>query len=293
MSARNVLTERDIKVVLTIHRTGPLTVDQARARFFNTPGTRAAVYRRVALLIKLGYLVPNYMPFLANTGRGKALLTLGPQGKALVAQTLGISKSEIGRTRLDSPVVLPHHLALTDVRLSFELHCERSSMFRLEEWLTERQTRQHPVQVKDPKTGQTAPLVPDGAFVLAVVNRMRQRFNLELDMGTIPVSRMKPKLRAYLLGTNEPALFVVPDKLRQAHIVSWAEEEAKALNADPTLVWVATRQDVIEHNVLETPIWQVAGGPQVAITQLVSAAPREGHHGSSAMTPVAGAIHFT
>lgn len=107
MSARSLLTQRDLSIVLTAHQVGPLTVDQIRLRFFptNTAGARAACYRRVSLLIRNGYLAANYMPFLANTGRGRALLTLGPQGRLLVSQLLGVPRSEIGRVRLDSPVV--------------------------------------------------------------------------------------------------------------------------------------------------------------------------------------------
>ena len=197
-------------MVLTTHRLGALTVDQLRFRYFptNTRGSQVACYRRVSRLIKGAFLEPNYVPFLANTGRGKALLTLGPQGRILVSQLLGIPRSQIGRVRLDSPVVIPHHLALCDTRLALELACERSTSFILESWVPERELRQSPITVKDPKTGETAPLVPDAAFSITPTPGRTERFFVEQDMGTVPVGRMRPKLRAYLLGIQEPALFV-------------------------------------------------------------------------------------
>ncbi|MGH7485434.1 MAG: hypothetical protein ACREMY_07485, partial [bacterium] len=59
-----------------------------------------------------------------------------------------------------------------------------------------------------------------------------------------------------------PILFVVPDRFRQAAIAHWADEEARALSADPSIFFVTIQAQVNEHTILTTPIWQVVGVPE-------------------------------
>ena len=72
-------------------------------------------------------------------------------------------------------------------------------------------------------------------------------------MGTIPPKRLRTKLRGYLAAkttSSTPILFVVPDELRRAAIDRWTLEEARRINADPTIIWLALQDEVTEKTLL-------------------------------------------
>lgn len=270
-----VLTERDILIMGMVYEYDGCTADHIRARFFPTPGARSPCYDRIAKLVRAGYLASRRLPPLnGGIGSGPAFLTVGPQGRPILAEALGLSRTELARLRMDAPRVIAHHLAICDTHTSFALAAERSAIFTLREWAGDGELV---LQVKDPKTGQEAPIIPDSTFTLALPDGVEQRFYLEQDMGTIPLKRMKTKLRLYLArkeASPPPVLWVVPDAARQAQLARWAREEAEARRADPSVFWLTSKARVSAETVLAAPIWQVVGGPPaVALEQLAQNGP--------------------
>lgn len=86
-------------------------------------------------------------------------------------------------------------------------------------------------------------------------------------MGTIASKRIRARLRAYLAyaGTDErPVLWVVPDQRRLDALNEWARHEAAAVAADPTIFWLTTQEHISQGRILG-PIWQIVGGPNVAL----------------------------
>ena len=166
---------------------------------------------------------------------------------------------------MTSPNFMNHHLMLCSTRLAFQMGCEESSVFSLEDWTTERELKQTPLRVKDPKTNKELPLIPDGSFTLLLRDRTKTTFHLEIDRGTIP-KRLKSKLRLYLaLSGGEDSLlvlFVVPSEARAQTIARWALEEAEELSANPTIFFLTTQDKVSKKTVLASPIWQVVGRPE-------------------------------
>lgn len=156
---------------------------------------------------------------------------------------------------------IAHHLSLCDVRLAFEMATARSSVFTLQGWIGDRELHQSPMRVKDPKTSNDLPIIPDAAFSLTLPDGSEQSFFVEMDMSTVAPKRMRAKLRAYLIrkGDPTPVLFVVPNESRRSAIVQWALEEAQDLGADPTIFWITTKNAVTETTALSSPIWQVVG----------------------------------
>lgn len=264
----SALTQRDIAIISMVDGYGGCTIDQLRRRFFPTSGARSACYARIARLVAAGYLTSVRLPAFIGTGSGKALLTVGRAARSLLAkQFTAITGSA---PRHASAVVSPfvhHHLAIGDFRLTLELACQVSGTHTLVEWTSEQALRRSPLRVLDPDTGTMVPLIPDGTFCLSRVDGARQPFLLELDMGTLSSKRLRAKLRLYAILARDcrsivsPVLFVVPDTARCRFLATWAEQEAQQLGVDSTVFWVTTQDQLQEHSVLSSPIWQVAGGP--------------------------------
>lgn len=273
MASSAHLTNRDLAILLMAWNYAGVTVEHIRHRFFPTPGARTPCYRRVNFLVEHEFLASQRLPAQSGIGSGKAFLTLGPQGRPIVAELLGLSRTEIGRgTRAAAPLVIHHHLAVCDTRLSFELSCEQSDIFNLEEWLGDGEVM---LRVKDPKTRKDAPVIPDSTFTLALPDDSHQQFYVEQDNSTIPVKRIKTKIRCYFAlheaGDTNPILFVVLDERRRDYIAKWAVEEAEEVRgADPTIIWTALKGELTQQTVLTKPIWRIVGGPAaVSLTDLV------------------------
>jgi len=264
-AAHLTLTQRDLAILLMAHAYQGVTVELVRRRHFASNGARSACYTRIKKLISADYLTSLRLGSTSGVGSGKAFLTLGAHGRSVVADVLGLSVSELGRSsRMHAPALIDHHLATADFHLSLELATEHSSTFRLVDWTSEVELRQAPMKVTDPLTRRPITVIPDGAFVLALPDDTEQGFRLEMDMGTIPPKRLRTKLRGYLAARvkrSTPILFAVPDELRRAAINRWTLDEAQRIDADPTIIWLALQSDVTEDTLFTQPIWQVVGGP--------------------------------
>jgi len=269
------LTERDYQLLVMVFAYRGLTIAVLRRRFFPTPGARSACYARVQRLVAGKYLSAHRLPSTSGVGSGKTFLTLGPHGRLVIAKRLGCSRGELGRaSRLVAPLIVAHHLAICDVRLSLEVAAERSPVLSLVDWIPEGELARAPLAVVDPVDGVTVRWVPDGAATLTLADGRRQQFLFELDRGTIPGKRLRARLRGYLLLAADrprPVLFVVPDAAREAAIRRWVEAEAARLGADPTIVWLTTMDQVEERTILDAPIWQVVGrSARLALVDLAS-----------------------
>jgi len=191
----------------------------------------------------------------------------------MVAEYLQLSRSDLHRLRdIQTPFAAAHHFALCDFRLNLELACEEAAM-ELSEWVPERVLRTPPVvKVPDPRPPKGSPsslipLIPDGEFLLTLRDSRSQSFRVEIDLATISRKRLAQRLRGYLAHAKKddrPVLWIVPDAARKQAIVEWASAEAREIGADPTLFWITQASLISEDSVLG-PIWQVIGGPTMAL----------------------------
>jgi hypothetical protein len=263
MAANPITLERVQNVILMVYLYGGCTAEHIRRCYFSSHGARSACYAWIARLVKDDYLVSTRLPSLTGIGSGKAFLTTGPNARPLLAKALGIPRTELARMRMDSPFMIAHHIALCDIRLSFELAAKRSPFFTLQDWVTDAELKRLPVErVKDPKDeNREIALIPDARFTLAVEQGTEQTFLAELDLSNLSPKRLRTKLRGFLKVKPPPVLFIVPDRQRQAAIAQWAAEEARDMQADPTIFWLATKDSINESTVFSAPIWQIVGGP--------------------------------
>lgn len=259
------LTQRDIEILWTTYRFAGCSTDHIRQRFFPTRGARSACYTRIALLASAGYLSTKRLPSLTGIGSGKQFLTPGPKSRPVLAKLLGLTRTQLGRFRMDSTPVITHHFALCDFRLALEIACERSRLFRLEEFRGDYELGRSPIKVKDPKTRDTIVFVPDAVFTLSLRDQIEQTFVLEIDLGTVSRKRTREKLRGYLLKDKQdrfPILYVTINQARSDQIIRWATEESDKLSAaDPTIFWVTRKAWVDSERILNYPIWTIPGVP--------------------------------
>lgn len=240
-------------------------------------GPRSSFYRRIRQLVGAGYLQGRRLPpLLGSGGSGKTFIALGPKGRTLLAAYLDLPRSHLRRLRdIQTPYQGAHHLAVCDVRLWLELACDQAGpAVEFVEWIPEHELHQPPIlKVQDPRPsypGTTTcliPLIPDGEFILRLPDGTSQGFRLELDMGTMAAKRVRAKLRGYLAHAvmdHRPLLWVVPDERRQQLLASWAMGEARDLGVDPTVFWITQRPQLSAETIL-TPVWQVVGGPRIAL----------------------------
>jgi len=107
-------------------------------------------------------------------------------------------------------------------------------------------------------------LIPDAAFtLLAQATGRKAQFYLEMDLATVSLKAIRQRLRGYLLRGKQPSpvLFVVPTTSRQQAIAQVALEEAERLKANPTTIWIITKEHITPERVLAAP-WLVVGHAQ-------------------------------
>lgn len=262
-----ILTDLYCSILLFVHSYTGCTIDHIRKRFFSGNHSPRASYAHVARLVEAGLLTTRRLPPWNGIGSGKAFVTLGLKGRRIVAEILEIPLAELPRNaRRVSAFLLRHHLALCRFRLAVELATIQSNALRLVDWTSEVELRRQPIRAKDAHSGEELAIVPDAGFTLGLGHSSEQRFDVEIDLDTVSPKRWRAKLSAYLrhraqLDHVVPVLIVVPTSERQAAIARWATEEARALQADPTIVWL-TAQDLVDgQSVLSSDIWEVVGGP--------------------------------
>ncbi len=163
------ITPRDIQILQLVYSFDRCSREHILRRFWakngaSGPGPESACHRRIAKLITSGFLTADRLPSLTGVGSGKSLLGIGPRGRVLLSDVLGLSRSELNRLRqLQSPFAAAHHLAICDVRLFLEQAVGRLSQVELSEWVSERELRTPPItRVRDPQVGlpgRKAPLV--------------------------------------------------------------------------------------------------------------------------------------
>jgi hypothetical protein len=230
-------------------------VEHVRKLFFQGSSDRSIpCYRRLSYLIKQGYLRSLLLPAL-----NKHFLSPGTRARAVLSHLL--KGSEVKRIRIESPMLILHKLAICDVRVSLELASKKSSLFLLTDWVNESALRRSPLTVEDPETKKQILLIPDAGFTLISQTTGRKAdFLLEMDLATVSLKAIRARVRGYFLREQNPCpvLFVVPDTKRQNAISQIAVEEAKSLQANPTTIWITTKERITPETALSAP-WVAVG----------------------------------
>jgi hypothetical protein len=247
------MTQRDLQIIAMVYEYEGCAVEHIRKAFFHGSRNRSIpCYRRLSYLVKKGYLRSLLLPAL-----NKHFLTPGARSRSILSYLL--KGAEVKRIRIESPLLILHKLAICDIRVSLELASKASSLFVLSQWINESALRRAPLSVEDPETKKQLSLIPDAAFTLCNAWGGKADFFLEMDLATVSLKHIRQRLRGYLLRQDpSPVLFVVPDAGRQHAIAQVALEEAKALKANPTTIWITQRELLTPETVLSAP-WVAVG----------------------------------
>lgn len=264
------LTPRDESIIELVFDLGGCGIEHVHLRLWPSGSTCRACYRRVQALVTARYLHEQRLPSLTGTGSGKALLTLGPRGRALLAERADPAQLALLRARRSiNPWWANHHFHICTFRVLLELAATGLDDVKLTNWLSEAALKRRPIRVTDKSQAngaqatRTITLVPDGGFTLIYQGREQHAY-LELDLGTVSPKRMALRLRGYLLHaatshSPTPVFIVVPDQARQTLFAQLAAHEASALKMNPTLFWITTWQQLSTDTILTAPIWLQTG----------------------------------
>jgi hypothetical protein len=263
------LTPRDVQIVQMVYNYGGCGIAHVQRRLWPKDSAASGVYRRIAALTSARYLRTHRLPALIPQGSGKALLTPGSRAQQL---PLDVDDSRpiqaYHRSHEISAFFAEHHFAICDFRVALELAAEAIRDVSFDGWVLESVLKRKPIRVPDvnQEPNRKSPpitIIPDGALNLSVAGEERVAY-LEMDMGTIAHSRLKQRLRGYLLLNRSdsepvPLFFVTTSMERVKNIVQAIDEQATELRCDPTTVFVTCWDDIAEDTLLTGAIWHRAG----------------------------------
>lgn len=257
------LTERDVEILKAVHDYRVLRGDQIQTLFF---GCQSTASYRLSRLYQHGFLDRHFLPTLGGLASSPILYTLGKRGTDVLRQVLDCGTEGIMR-RLGgkelSPMFLEHVLAINDVRIAVTV-AARENGYVLETWLDDAQLKADYDRVTIVTANgrkREVSLIPDSYFVLQVPHG-RACFFLEVDRGTMTVSRFQDKVKAYMAyiasgqyerryGTR--SLRVLTAALGPSRVARLATASGQVESR--RMFWFTTLKEITIQTVLNSPIW--------------------------------------
>ena len=265
-----IMTPRDVAVVSAVHQFGVLDRSQIERLLFRPDGgqdhpTKTSRCRlRLKLLYHHGYLARLVSGVQPGKGHGDYIYCLDRKGAQLIARTTGVDPNWRPKDKVRTPFFLEHTLKLNDFRIAVTLGAQQHG-YALAQWVDEREFRVMKERVVDLSDGsEVLPFMPDGFFVLNVEEH-RACFFVEIDRGTMTVSRFGTKVRAYIsFRQSGQAVNVFQTKYFRVLTVTTGEKRLTSLRQATEKAdgkdhfWFTTLDQITADKVLCEPIWQVA-----------------------------------
>lgn len=261
------LTERDREIIAAVHHFRVLRQDQLQSLFF---GSQSAAQRVLVRLYDHGFLERKFLPVVVEErgGRSPTLYVLDRRGAELLRAEAGYTNlAWYPTSKALSPDFLAHTLAINDFRVAITVAC-REPGYDLATWLGENELKADydRVTVRAPSgRSRTVSVIPDSYFTITTP-RGTAPFFLELDRGTMELSRFKTKVEAYLTYRQNGGyerrfgykslrvLTVTPGPRRLENLIQAA---SAAGGSHP--FWFALATDLTPETVLTAPVWRVLG----------------------------------
>jgi len=187
------LTERDKKIVLAVYKHRFLRRDQIERLFFTRTST---CNQRLMRLYQHGYLERVFKP--VSFGSSQAVYALDKIGADLVDQMLGVSRNKVTWKRKNNRVellFLDHKLAITEFYVLLQLSSKQNTNTKLLFWRNE--SKELNSRVRDPEGKRKYLTVAPDAFFGLQTPEGKSYFFLEVDMGTMTLTRFASKIKAY------------------------------------------------------------------------------------------------
>ncbi len=189
------IQKRDQEIIRSVHNYKFLTGEQINRLHFNTSMT--AVNRRLLLLFHHGYLSRAFQPEIL--GRTPAIYYMDKKGYQVLEDAYGIEVGRPVRVKKDVTLqFLSHELAVSDFFI--DLNHRHHGMRTREVLFWERTNSNINTRVIDKSQSKTTyiPVQPDGFYAVRDKRTGKVTFTfLEVDMGTMRLSRIRTKLIGY------------------------------------------------------------------------------------------------
>jgi hypothetical protein len=193
LAPRMRLTERDKQVVCAVYEHRLLRRDQIERLFFTQAST---CNQRLMRLYQHGYLDRIFRP--VSFGSSQAVYALDKNGADLVAQELGMDRNKINWKRKNNKVetlFMEHTLAINDCFVNLVLSIRESPSIDLLFW--EHESKELQDRVPDTEGKQKYLTIAPDAFFAIRLSEGKSFFFLEVDMGTMTLTRFRKKIIAY------------------------------------------------------------------------------------------------
>lgn len=259
-------TENDRLIVQLVYAYRLLSQEQLERLLGKS---RSRVQQSLMRLYHHEYLQRLFLPVWFE-GRSPTLYLLDKRGIALL-QGLGVADFSVIPSAKLSPMFLEHTLAINDVRIAVAQACEKQG-WSLPVWKSENEIKMDydrvTVQIGKTKP-QVVPIVPDSYFMIDIPGRGVSHFMLEVDRGTMTLSRFKTKVHAYVAyyksggyekrfqaqGFRVLTVVDTPSTGRLKHLL----DQTASVSGIGRRFWFAHLLDCTPDKLLSSPIWQVAG----------------------------------
>lgn len=269
-------TARDREIVTAVFTHRALTSDQVALLLWGQPKASTRCRLRLRFLSENGYRERSEQPVTLSEVRRPLVYFLAPEGLTLAVAQMGLDPADIDWKPSYNNVkwlFVDHLLATNDIRVRLEYSAPRAGL-TITTWHDDktlsRQLIHDRVFVEHPKDGrQTVSVGPDGYFAITAPDGVTQhRVFIEADRGTVPLSRWKEKVTAYLAyfrsrafvdryHANKPfrVLTVTTSPQRLAHMKAVTEEAAGR-----SWFWSSTYEAIADPDrLLFVPVWYMAG----------------------------------
>ena len=257
------LMPRDLEILNAVTEYRILRQDQIQTLFFSSKST--AQYR-LSHLYQHGFLSRHFLP--VQGGWSPTLYTIDTRGREVLRVEYGDdAPTEKAGIRDLKQEFLEHTLALNDVRIAFSLAC-RAPGLTLTTWLDESTLKVNydRVAIRYPNGKQTTiSLIPDSYCVIQTPQGAA-RFFIELDRGTMTTQRFATKILAYLAYV-ESGQYQQRYKSRSLRVLTITLSKKRLINLKQVtenargghLFWFGVLPDLMDHDILRSPVWHVAG----------------------------------
>jgi hypothetical protein len=281
------LVERDFAINKAVFAYRALTAPLIEQLFFPAPKgkpdhkTHSNCQRRLRILSsnEVGFLLARQQ-LMGMSGRKPLVYWSAERGIKEIAIARGVDVKELQwdpRQHEVSPLFLDHLLATNAVRIAVTLAVKKHE-YKLLEWRDDKTLKREHTKDKVTLTGkggatEQAAILPDGYFVLDIGEEIA-RFLLEIDRAT-ETGQYKTegrrdwarKIRVYgeylrpeglyekRYGTKAGrVLTVTTGEVRLSNLKRITEEQG-----GKSRYWFTTQQEATTQDILQAPIWRVAG----------------------------------
>lgn len=256
------LKSRDLDILHAIHTYRFLTTPQIMQLFFRS---LKHAYKRLYKLYHHRLVNRHFLGIYLDKMNTRMVYVLDELGAELLRTERGLNirwyKSITSKPL--TTLFLRHALEVNDVRIAVEQACQQQGI-ELLKWVSEYDLKSDYDRVTTADEVSRA-VIPDGYCALKTKQGITHLF-WEVDRGTERSEIFKRKILAYLayaksdlalkrFGTQQFRVLTVTKTPQRAENLRIATEKVQGKSR----FWFATRSDITPEEVLNEPIWQVAG----------------------------------